>query len=65
MVCVLIRRKETQRQTYRENGCDYEGKDWSVPSIRQGMPKIGGCHQELKESHATDFFLEPPESVWP
>lgn len=38
-------------------------RDWSGAAVNQGMPRIAGHHQELKEGRK-DAFLEPSKRGW-
>lgn len=66
MAGVLIRRPwedigKTQGRMSREDG----GRNWSEASRSQGIPKISGNHQKLREKHGTGSLSEPPEAINP
>lgn len=57
MTGILIRRGERNqnRDTGRRWPGNDGGRDWSDISISQGMPRIAGKHQKLKETQE-EFF---------
>lgn len=58
-------REQRHRHTQGRRPCEDRGRDWNDAPTSQGMLRISGSHQKLREREGIDSPLEPLERTDP